>query len=135
MYRVAPRKFSRPSGRACPVSGAKDQNRYGSRYNTRIKGDPFVLLKMAEVEEEDATEYIIRLSVKKLAAKKDKADRPMGGTRTFAGVVIFIRITFREYQKKNHQWFNPFQYINPPLVNSKTRDAQGERIKKEVKKG
>jgi integrase/recombinase XerD len=99
---------------------------YQGYYNAHIKGDPFSLLKMAEVEEEDATEYITRLSVKKLAAKKDKADRSMGGTRTFAGVIIFIRMAFREYQKKNRKWFNPFQYINPPLVNSKTRDALPE---------
>jgi hypothetical protein len=31
---------------------------YRSYYNTHIKGDPFTLLKMAEVEEEDAIEYI-----------------------------------------------------------------------------
>jgi integrase/recombinase XerD len=99
---------------------------YRSYYNTHIKGDPFTLLKMAEVEEEDATEYITRLSVKKQAAKKGKVGRPMGGTRTFAGVIIFIRMAFREYQKKNRKWFNPFQYVNPPLVNSKTRDALPE---------
>jgi integrase len=99
---------------------------YRGYYNTHIKGDPFAMLKMAEVEEEDATEYITRLSVKKLAAQKDKVGRPIGGTRTFAGVVIFIRMTFREYQKKNHQWSNPFQYINPPLINRKTRDALPE---------
>jgi integrase len=80
---------------------------------------------MAEVEEE-AMEYITRLSIKKQAAKKDKVGRPMGGTRTFAGVIIFIRMAFREYQKKNRKWFNPFQYVNPPLVNSKTRDALPE---------
>jgi integrase/recombinase XerD len=99
---------------------------YRSYYNTHIKGDPFTLLKMAEAEEEDAIEYITRLSVKKLAVKKGKAGRPIGGTRTFAGVIIFIRMAFREYQKKNRKWFNPFQYINPPLVNSKTRDALPE---------
>jgi hypothetical protein len=87
---------------------------YRGYYNTHIKGDLFALLKMAEAEEEDATEYITRRSVKKLGAKKDKAGRPRGGTKTFAGVIIFIRMAFRKYQKKNHQWFNPFQYINPP---------------------
>jgi integrase len=99
---------------------------YRGYYHTHIKGDPFTLLKMSEVEEEDATEYITRLSVKKLTAKKDKSGRPMGGTRTFAGVVIFIRMAFREYQKKNRKWFNLFQDISPPLVNSKTRDALPE---------
>jgi hypothetical protein len=83
---------------------------YRGYYNTHIKGDPFTLLKMAEVEEEDATEYITRLSVKQLTTKKDKGGWPMGGTRTFAGVLGFIRMTFWEYQKKNHKWFTPFQF-------------------------
>jgi hypothetical protein len=26
--------------------------------------------------------------------------------------------------EKNRKWFNPFQYVDPPLVNSKTRDAR-----------
>ncbi|MDR0719423.1 MAG: hypothetical protein LBF78_07280 [Treponema sp.] len=99
---------------------------YRGYYNTHIKGDPFTLLKMAEVEEEDVTEYITRLSVKKLAVKEGKVGRPMGGTRTFAGVIGLIRMTFHEYQKKNRRWFNPFQYIDPPVVNSKTRDALPE---------
>jgi integrase len=99
---------------------------YRGYYNTHIKGDPFTLLKMAEVEEEDATEYITRLSLKKLAAKKGKTGRPMGGTRTFAGVTGFIRMAFHEYQKKNRRWFNPFQYIDPPIIDSEDRDALPE---------
>jgi integrase/recombinase XerD len=99
---------------------------YRNYYNTHIKGDSFTKLKMAEVEEEDATEYITRLSVKKLAARKGKAGRPVGGTRTFAGVIGFIRMTFHEYQKKNRRWFNPFQYIDPPIVNTRVRDALPE---------
>jgi integrase len=99
---------------------------YRGYYNTHIKGDPFTRLKMAEVEEEDAMEYITRLSVKKLDTKKGKAGRPMGGTRTFAGVIIFIRMAFREYQRKNRKWFNPFQYINPPIIQKNTRDALPE---------
>jgi integrase len=94
---------------------------YRGYYNTHIKGDPFTKLKMAEVEEEDVTEYITRLSV-----KKGKAGRPMGGTRTFAGVIGFTRMTFHEYQKKNRRWFNPFQYIDPPIIDSKDRDALPE---------
>jgi integrase/recombinase XerD len=99
---------------------------YRGYYNTHIKGDPLTLLKMAEVEEEDATEYITRLSVKKQSAKKGKVGRPMGGTRTFAGVIGFIRMTFQAYQKKNRRWFNPFQNIDPPIINSKDRDALPE---------
>jgi hypothetical protein len=99
---------------------------YRDYYTTHIKGDPFTLLKMAEVEEEDTTEYITRLSAKRIDTRKNKIGRPMGGTRTFAGVVIFIRMAFREYQKKNRKWPNPFQYANPPLINGKTRDARAK---------
>jgi integrase/recombinase XerD len=99
---------------------------YRGYWETHIKGDPFMELRMAEVEEEDVTEYITRLSVKKLAG-----GRPCGGTRTFAGVIGFIRMAFKEYQRKNRRWFNPFQYIDPPAINSKTRDAlpEAEMIK------
>jgi hypothetical protein len=67
---------------------------YRGYYNTHIRGDPFILLKMAEVEEEDAMEYITRLSVKRLIATKGKAGRPMGGSRTFAGVIGFAIVYF-----------------------------------------
>jgi hypothetical protein len=39
---------------------------YRGYYNTHIKEDQFAQLKMAEVEEEDAMEYVTRLSIKKL---------------------------------------------------------------------
>jgi hypothetical protein len=105
---------------------------YRGYYNTHIKGDPLTLLKMAEVEEEDATEYITRLSVKKQAAKKGNVGRPMGGTRTFAGVIGFIRMTFQAYQKKNRRWFNPFQNIDPPIINSKNLSVNRKEPIKEV---
>ena len=94
---------------------------YRGYWDTHIKGDPFMALKMTEIEEEDVTEYITRLSVKKLAG-----GQPCGGTRTFAGVIGFIRMTFKEYQRKNRRWFNPFQYTDPPIINSKTRGALPE---------
>jgi integrase len=94
---------------------------YRGYYNTHIKGDPFTQLKMAEMEEEDVTEFITRISVKKLADK-----RSMGGTRTFAGVIGFVRMTFKEYQRKNRRWVNPFQFIDPPTLNMKRRDALPE---------
>jgi integrase len=94
---------------------------YRGYYNTHIKGDPFTQLKMAETEEEDVMEFITRLSVKKLADK-----RPMGGTRTFAGVEGFVRMTFKEYQRKNRRWINPFQFIDPPTLHMEIRDALPE---------
>jgi integrase len=35
-------------------------------------------------------------------------------------------MAFREYQKKNRRWFNPFQYVNPPVINNGTRNALPE---------
>jgi integrase/recombinase XerD len=94
---------------------------YFSYYKCHIKDDPFAELKMAEIEEEDALEFITRLSL-----KRQKNGNPMSGTRTFAGVVIFIRMVFKEYQRKNRKWHNPFFYIEPPVYKSKTRDALPE---------
>jgi len=94
---------------------------YLSYYNVHIKGDPFTELKMIETEEEDALEFITRLAVKKLAD-----GRTIGGTRTFGGVVIFIRMAFKEYQRRNRKWINPFQYISPPILRNRRRDALPE---------
>jgi len=91
---------------------------YRSYFVTHISGDAFCSLKMAEVEEEDALEFMTRLSLKK------RADgRPMSGGRTFAGVIIFIRMTFKEYQRKNRRWFNPFRGIDKPCFHSRAGDA------------
>ena len=103
-----------------PYSGGTVDN-YRGYYDTHIKDDPFSLLKMLETEREDILEFITRLSIKKL-----KNGRQMGGTRTFAGVIIFIRMAFREYQQENQRWFNPCQYINPPLYKSRERDSLPE---------
>jgi integrase/recombinase XerD len=94
---------------------------YFSYYKCHIKDDPFTGSKMAETEEEDILEFISRLSL-----KKQKSGKPMSGTRTFAGVIIFVRMTFKEYQRKNRKWHNPFLYIEPPIYNSVTRDALPE---------
>ena len=50
----------------------------------------------------------------------------MGGTRTFAGVIGLIRMTFKEYQRRNRKWINPFQYIDSPVYRKKKRDALSE---------
>jgi len=76
---------------------------------------------MLEVTEEDAIEFVTRLSVKKL----DNGNL-MSGSRTFAGVIIFVRMAFKTYQRKNRKWFNPFQNIDPPVYKSITRDALPE---------
>ena len=98
---------------------------YRSYYNCHIKDDPITALKMAETEEEDILEYITRLSLKKKTGKKDET---LGGSRTFAGVIIFIKMAFKEYQRKNRSWINPFLYMEDSFVsiNSKERDALSE---------
>jgi integrase/recombinase XerD len=94
---------------------------YLSYYILHIKGDPLTELKMPEVEEEDVLDFTTRLSVKKL-----KDDRPMAGTRTFVGTIVFLRMTFRAYQSKNKRWINPFQHIRAPKYNSLPRDSLQE---------
>jgi len=94
---------------------------YHSYFINHIKGDPLCALKMAEVEEEDAMEFLTRLSVKKLDNGKT-----MSGSRTFAGVIVFVRMAFKTYQRKNSKWLNPFQNIDPPIYKSVARDALPE---------
>jgi integrase len=96
-------------------------NNYQSYFRVHIKGDPLTELKMAEVEEEDALEFIARMSVKKLTD-----GRTMGSTRTFAGLLKFVIMAFSNYQRGNRRWINPFQYIDKPVYESKTRDALPE---------
>jgi integrase/recombinase XerD len=83
-------------------------------FNCHIKDDHVAQLKMTEIEEEDILEFMTRLSLKKkiVGGKlKRETDILLGGTRTFAGVVSFIKTAFKVYQKKNRRWFNPFLYM------------------------
>jgi len=99
---------------------------YRSYFAAHIAGDAFCSLKMAEIDEEDALEFVTRLSVKKLAN-----GRPMSGSRTFAGAVTFVRMAFRAYARKNGAWGNPFQNIDPPIVNGGRRGflPEGEMLR------
>jgi hypothetical protein len=76
---------------------------------------------MSEVDEDDVITFTSRLSIKKL-----KNGNPAGGSRTFAGTVIFLRMVFREYQRKHKRWHNPFQDLDPPGINSVPWDAMEE---------
>ena len=64
---------------------------------------------MSELEESDILEFINRLSIK----KKDDGGI-LGGTRTFAGIIIFFRMAFKNYQKDFPRWINPFVRLDPP---------------------
>jgi len=94
---------------------------YRSFFINHIKDDPFCTLKMAEVEEEDALEFGTRISLRKL-----ENGQPMCGSRTYTGIMVFVRMTFKSYQNKNRKWFNPFQTIATPSYAKKTRDALPE---------
>jgi hypothetical protein len=94
---------------------------YRTYFNAHVKDDPFAKIKMSEVEEEDVTVFTNRLSL-----KKKKNGKPLGGTRTSAGVIIFIRMAFKEYQKKHKRWVNPFIDLDPPQINTRERDALPE---------
>jgi len=102
---------------------------YYSYYNSHIKDDSICKLKMSEIEEEDVLEYVTRLSVKrfvKIKNGKQIIGKEIGGSRTFSGVITFIRMTFSEYQKKAKRWFNPFQYMDAPKNNKRSWDALSE---------
>jgi len=103
---------------------------YRCLFTCHIKDDPITGIKMAEIEEEDILEYMTRLSLKKKIVggkKKRETDIPLGGTRTFAGVVSFIKTAFDIYQKKNRRWFNPFLSMEEiPRYKSGKRDALPE---------
>ncbi|MDR0585058.1 MAG: hypothetical protein LBG57_12045 [Treponema sp.] len=91
---------------------------YKTYYNTHIKNDPIAEMLMSEVDEDDVTTFTNRLSIKKL-----KNGAPMAGSRTFTGIVIFLRMVFREYRRKHKRWINPFQDLDPPSQNSVPYDA------------
>lgn len=85
---------------------------YKGYYDCHIKDDTIAGLKMSEIEENDILEYSARLSVK----KKLNSENTFGGTRTYAGVIILMRMAFSEYQRTRRRWFNPFQYIEKPAL-------------------
>jgi integrase/recombinase XerD len=91
---------------------------YKKDFNLHVKNDPICRLKMTEVEEDDALEFITRMSVKNL-----KRGVAMGGTRTFAKVIKFVRMGFKAFGQKrqNYRWINPFQYMKAPKYKSPKR--------------
>ena len=91
---------------------------YKKDFKCHIKNDPICTLKMVEVEEEDALAFITRLSI-----KKNSRGKVMGGTRTFAKVVKFVRMGFKAFGQKrsNYRWINPFQYMKAPKYKSPRR--------------
>jgi len=94
---------------------------YLSYFNTHIKDDPFCLLKMAETDEDDAVEFCTRMSLR----KKENGELLIG-TRTFVGIVVFMRMAFKMFQRKNRGWLNPFQNLDAPTYSPKTRDSLPE---------
>jgi integrase/recombinase XerD len=91
---------------------------YKKEFQCHIKDDPICKLKMTEVEEEDALEFITRMSMKKL-----RYGGAMGGTRTFVKVMKFVRMAFKSFGQKrnNYRWINPFQYMKAPKYKSPKR--------------
>ena len=94
---------------------------YLGYYTLHLKGDPLMKLQMAEVEEDDVLDFTTRMSVRKL-----KDGRAMAGTRTFVGVIVFVRMAFKSYQNKNRRWINPFQSLDAPSYDSVIRDILPE---------
>jgi integrase len=82
---------------------------YESYYRLHIKSDDFTDLKMDSVDDDDALLFLGRLGARQL-----HSGRTMSGTRTFEGVIKFVRMAFREYGKTHRRWIDPFQHLDPP---------------------
>ena len=67
---------------------------YRSYFVTHIEGDVFCSLKMAEVEEEDALEFVTRLSVKKLADGRPMSGRHRDALPEDEMLRLFVRFTY-----------------------------------------
>jgi integrase/recombinase XerD len=94
---------------------------YQSYYKCHIKEDPLCKLMMREIEEEDILEFVTRLSI-----KKNKNGDELAGSRTFAGVISFMRLAFKQYKKKAKKWFDPFEDLDAPRHDKKPLDALSE---------
>ena len=95
---------------------------YKKFYVNHIKDDPICKLKMSEIEEQDILEYHTRLAVKKVYKK----DYLVGGTKTFAATVSFVRTAFNMFQRSNKKWINPYVGIEKVSYKSTPRDALEE---------
>jgi hypothetical protein len=83
---------------------------YSGTFRLHIKGDPFLDLKMADIEEEDALAFAGRVGL-----RLNKYGKPLAGTRTYTIAIKFIRMAFREYGRTHRKWINPFSGIDAPI--------------------
>jgi integrase len=82
---------------------------YRQHFEKHVRGDPFLDMKMAEVEESHTLAFTARLGI-----QKTKDGRVMAGTRTFEIIVNFVRMAFHEYWEEHQHWINPFDRIKAP---------------------
>nr|AGS53522.1 integrase-recombinase [uncultured bacterium contig00055] len=116
---ISPRTAINNSKNRPPSVGTLDT--YKSYFSVHIKDDPIAALKMSELEEDDVTQFANRLALH----QKEDGDL-IGGTRTQAGVIIFMRMAFKHYQRKFPRWYNPYSALDPPTINYNERDALPE---------
>jgi len=99
-------------------------------YEVHMKDDPFMKLPMSEVETSDALAFINRMGLRKLTGGqyRNKKNPPrMIGTESFAKLIKFVRMAFKEYGRERPNWRNAFQYIDPPKnIPYMERDAMSE---------
>ena len=98
-------------------------------YEVHMKDDPFMELLMSEVEPRDALAFMNRMGLRKLVGGryKNRKEQPqMVGTESFAKLVKFVRMAFREYGRTRPYWYNVFSGIDAPEYESRERDAMFE---------
>jgi integrase/recombinase XerD len=101
-------RAARLIGDASPYSPATIEL-YRQHFGKHVKGDPFLDMKMVDVEESHALAFTARLGI-----RKTKDGRELAGTRTFEVVVAFVRMAFHEYWEEHQHWINPFDRIKAP---------------------
>jgi integrase/recombinase XerD len=85
-------------------------------YEAHMKDDPFMDMLMSEVESQDALAFMNRMGLRELQGRYKKLEEKpkMAGTETFAKLIKFVRMGFREYGIDRHGWYNPFSSIDAP---------------------
>jgi len=82
---------------------------YKSLFETHLKDDPFMDVKMVDIVKSDVLIFLSRVGQRKL-----ENGNSMTGTRTYESIISFLKMAFNEYEEENQGWYNHFRYIKKP---------------------
>jgi integrase len=108
-------------------------------YDVHMKDDPFMDILMSETESQEALSFMNRMGLRELKGRyKSLEVKPkMLGTETFAKLVKFVRMAFKEYGRGKPGWHNPFSDIDAPteIINPERDWLPEEEVLKLFKPG